>query len=396
MFLIEANQGFVVLFSEQREILEVIFNSFEESLPMVAGMPLKSVFDPQNYEKVEKFFKEIEQKKVAFGWELNVKVNDQTHLMFFYGGAFKEKRILIASFTSSYALTLLDDLIKINNEQSNELRKLMKTQMANAIELSQREKGYFDQLTLLNNELSNIQRELYKKNLELQKINDQKSVFLGIAAHDLRNPLQTILLAVDSVRYEMQQWMSADTPNTLTLIEDAADSMLRIIKDFLDYSQMESGGFKLLKDLTDYQALVEKEVLSQKLLAAKSGKDVILNIVGKLPLLLLDSGKISQVLMNLIGNAVKFSPALASVYVEVRVEQPFVITSVKDHGPGILEDQKQFLFQPFSKLKQNLPREKKGTGLGLYISKKIIDEHGGKIVVSSEPGKGATFTFFLS
>lgn len=249
----------------------------------------------------------------------------------------------------------------------------------------------YDELSHLNNELATAQRELARKNAELGRLNEQKNQFLGMAAHDLRNPLEVILTYSEFLLEDAAPALGPDQVELIHTICSSSHLMLRLVEDLLDVSRIEAGRMELDLAPVDLGALVAGNVRRNRVLAAKKEIDIRLDVQGELPSLRLDASKMEQVLDNLIGNAVKFSPPGSPVEVRVSLADRVMI-SVEDHGPGIPADLLGTLFEPFTR---GRIRGAKGAGLGLAIVKNIVAGHGGDIQVQSEPGRGATFQVCL-
>ena len=246
-------------------------------------------------------------------------------------------------------------------------------------------------LVSANNELSNLGRELQKKNAELVKLNDLKNQFLGMAAHDLRNPIGVILSYSDFILEEAGDVLEEEHRQFLATIRKSSDFMLKMLNDLLDITKIESGRLDLELEPVDLTTLIEQNVVLNRVLAAKKGIHVAFHHDADLPPAPVDRGKIDQVMNNLISNAVKFSPAGTTVTVRVFRSGDEATVSVKDEGPGIPDEERQKLFQPFSRTSAQSTGGEKSTGLGLAIAKKIILGHRGKIWVESKIGEGSTF-----
>jgi len=280
-----------------------------------------------------------------------------------------------------------DDLFRINNEQANALRAALKETALQRRTQEERDAFLYDELSRLNNELSTAQRELAKKNAELTRLNDLKNQFLGFASHDLRNPLEVILIYSRFLLEDAAPVLSPEQTEFVQIIRSSSGQMLRLVEELLDVSRIEAGRLDLDLAPVDLDALVRSQVVRSRVLAAKKGIEIGFEPAGALPPLRLDASKIEQVLDNLIGNAVKFSPPDGRVEVRVSRETDRAVVSVRDHGPGIAPDLLDRLFEPFTRGRLGA----KGAGLGLAIVKSILTGHGGDIRVESEPGEGATF-----
>ncbi|MBF0543031.1 MAG: HAMP domain-containing histidine kinase [Candidatus Riflebacteria bacterium] len=248
-------------------------------------------------------------------------------------------------------------------------------------------------LLRLNTENSSLSRELYKKNSELKQLDEIKNRLLGIAAHDLRGPAGVILGFCEL----LQEQLTPDSAGLefLSEIRGCAEFQLRLVSDVLDYSKIEAGKIDLKFRMVDISAILEDNLKFHRLLSRK--KEIIIeNFFEKgLPHILADPTRITQVLNNLISNAIKYSFEKGKITVRLsRVSEEFQI-AVEDQGPGIPEKELNLLFKPFSRTSVRPTAGEPSSGLGLAIARKIILEHHGRIWVESQLGKGTIFTFTL-
>ena len=225
-------------------------------------------------------------------------------------------------------------------------------------------------------------------NEKLTKANADKNRYLGIAAHDLRNPLSSIrglseLMIEAPLEPEQQR-------EFLQTIHRTSDELLWLVNDLLDVAVIESGKLELKRKDEDIAKLVERRI--RHLEPQARGKEIALKrdmpdgIVASV-----DPSRMAQVIDNLVSNAVKFSPRNTTVEVALRREGDRFVLSVQDQGPGIPEADRKLLFKSFQKLTARPTAGEKSTGLGLAIVKKVVDTHGGTIEVESEPGRGTRF-----
>jgi len=227
---------------------------------------------------------------------------------------------------------------------------------------------------------------------QLKKLNDQKNKFLGMAAHDLRNPIGGILGYSEML---LEGELSEDDQAMVSRIQQSSQFMLRLLNDLLDISQIESGKLDLKLESTDIAALVTQNVELNRIIAAKKNIKVALTATAGLPRLQVDPSKVEQVLSNLISNGIKYSFPDTTVSVSVEARDPDVLICVRDQGQGIPADELGKVFQEFQKTSVKSTAGEKSTGLGLAIVQKIVEGHGGRIGVESEVGKGSMFFFTL-
>jgi signal transduction histidine kinase len=247
----------------------------------------------------------------------------------------------------------------------------------------------------LNKELNNLTRELHKKNAELIRLNELKNQFLGMAAHDLRNPLGVIMGYSDFLIDDLQNELPGDQLKMLQSINSSSEFMLHLINDLLDVTVIEAGKLVINKQTIDLAGLMRHNVELNGSIAAKKGIGITLAINDSIPEIVADAVKIEQVLNNLLGNAIKFSPLNSNILVNLGVTEASVLISINDQGPGMASTEIETVFAPFNKGHARATGGEKSTGLGLAIVRNIIQGHGGKIWVDSIEGLGTTFSFTL-
>ncbi|OGP85276.1 MAG: hypothetical protein A2Z08_02160 [Deltaproteobacteria bacterium RBG_16_54_11] len=230
------------------------------------------------------------------------------------------------------------------------------------------------------------------KEKEVEKI---KSELISNVSHELRTPLSTIKEGIALIDDGALGSLHADQKDMLSRVKKNIDRLSRLINDLLDMSKIEAGRMELKKSSVNIPALVA-EVLASFRDQAKNKKIEFAARVGKdIGPLYIDRDRISQVLTNLIANSVKFTPANGRITVGIKDKKKEAEISVADTGIGISAKNISGLFDRFSQFNRDFGPGERGTGLGLPISKEIIELHGGRIWVESEPGTGSTFTFSL-
>ena len=239
------------------------------------------------------------------------------------------------------------------------------------------------------------ERDLLEKSRELQVLNARKNQFMGVLAHDLRNPLCGFLVIAELLEEELGAQLSPGNQQLLTTIRDQSQGMLTMINDLLDVASIEAGQLRLSLAQADLRPLLERAVGLNRLLAAKKRIAVELELSDAPVLCRYDAGKLEQVINNLLGNAIKFSPPGSTVRVVLALEADAVSCAVQDQGPGLSPQELEQLFQPFVTGQARGTFGERSTGLGLAIAKRIVDGHQGRLVVSSSPGAGSTFTVRL-
>ncbi|MDH4182821.1 MAG: HAMP domain-containing histidine kinase [Nitrospinota bacterium] len=226
----------------------------------------------------------------------------------------------------------------------------------------------------------------------LAELNQMKNKFLGMAAHDLRNPLASIrgfaeLLQEGALDEEAKK-------EFLEIIRQSADDSLKLINDLLDVSVIESGKFDLDLHRANLAGLIEDRVALMRNIAGMKNISIEVN-VASLPDMEFDRGKINQVIDNFVSNAIKYSPAGTTVFVESEIGEGEVAVRVTDQGPGIPEKELAGMFGEFHKTSVRPTGGEKSTGLGLAIVKRIVTAHKGRVGVESQVGKGSVFYFTI-
>ena len=235
-------------------------------------------------------------------------------------------------------------------------------------------------------------RELEQKSRELELASRHKSEFLANMSHELRTPLNAVLgyteLISDSIYGEVPEKIR----DVVTRIDKSGRHLLGLINDVLDLSKIEAG--QLTLSLGDYsmRELVQTILVATESLAAEKKLALKIDVGADLPRGRGDERRLSQVLLNLVGNALKFTEA-GEVRVRAGLEDGRFVVAVADTGPGISPSDQERIFEAFQQVDSSLTRKKGGTGLGLSIARRIVELHGGRLWVESAPGKGSTFSF---
>ena len=245
-----------------------------------------------------------------------------------------------------------------------------------------------------NNELSNLTRQYQKANSELTKLNQQKNHFLGVAAHDLRNPLASILAYCDFLLEDIDQ-TNDEQIRFVQIIQNSSHYMLGLLEKLLDIARIEAGKLKLEMQPTALDLLIRNNLDINRPLAQKKGIALQFHSHESVPPLRLDPMKIEQVLNNLLSNAIKFSHSGSTIRVELFRTGDCATVAVHDQGIGIATKDLAQLFQPFTTLNARGTAGETTTGLGLAIVQKIITGHQGRIWVESHEGRGTSFFFSL-
>jgi len=230
---------------------------------------------------------------------------------------------------------------------------------------------------------------------QLVELNDMKNKFLGMAAHDLRTPLGVIKGYADIMEEGVFGEIAPGNKEPLQAIVRHCKKMLALISDLLDVSAIESGRLDLRIQKVDLHVYLQEIHKENSLLAQAKSMELVLEMPPELPVLWMDPDRISQVINNLVMNAIKFSNPHTRIILKVVCLEGAVAISVSDQGQGIPASELPQLFAFFSKTTVRPTGGESSSGLGLAIAKRMVEAHHGMIWVESQIGKGSTFTFTL-
>jgi signal transduction histidine kinase len=253
-----------------------------------------------------------------------------------------------------------------------------------------------EQLEQVNRRLAESNRELNEANEKLRELSDMKEEFLALTTHDLRSPLTVISGVINFFTSGRLGDMTPEQKNMVAMMERNTQSLIELVNDLLDASKLESGTLRLEVAPVELAPLVAE--LRETMLPMAKEKEIALeeHVPAGLPAVSADRAKLRRVLVNLLSNAVKFTPKGGRI--EVNAERDgdrAVRVSVTDTGVGIPPEDLARLFDKFEQARSRATRSEKGTGLGLYITRQLVELHGGHIDVESEVGQGSTFSFTI-
>ncbi len=260
-------------------------------------------------------------------------------------------------------------------------------------------------------ELAQSQEDLIKANRELARMADRlrtisqiadearqaKEQFVANVSHELRTPLNMIIGFSEMITQTPQIYGERLPPALLadiTAIQRNSQHLSKLVNDVLDLSQIEADRMTLSKDWTDVRDIIDEAITAVTLLYSSRGLYLKTEVASDLPLVLCDETRVRQVLLNLLSNAGRFTEH-GGVCVSARQQNTNILISVCDTGLGIAEADRNRLFEPFRQLDSSIRRKHEGSGLGLSISKRFVEMHGGEMWLESEVGVGTTFYFSL-
>jgi signal transduction histidine kinase len=265
-----------------------------------------------------------------------------------------------------------------------------------------------DELGALATRMNQMSRELYRLytdqrqaaqqlqtlNEQLERASQAKSNFLASMSHELRTPLNAILGYTELILDEIYGEVPAKIRDVLERVQQSGRHLLGLINDVLDLSKIEAGSMELSPTEYSVRDIVETVSSSLRSLAAEKGLEFVAGAQADIPVAFGDGRRIAQCLMNLAGNALKFTQQ-GRVEIGVECQAETLVYRVSDTGIGIPQHQLESIFAEFQQADSTITNEYGGTGLGLSITKKFVEMHGGRIWVESERGKGSTFFFAI-
>jgi signal transduction histidine kinase len=250
-----------------------------------------------------------------------------------------------------------------------------------------------------NDELAQFSDAFNRSALALSKMEEErlqldkaKSEFLSITSHELRTPITPLKAQLQMLQQEYFGTLNEKQKESVKVILRNAERLNKIIEDFLEISRIEAARLKFAFKKTNLQETIQETVQFMEGFAKEKNISLIVNAEA-LPIIEADPDRISQVLRNLLHNAIKFSPSNSSIEIHAETQKDHVRFSVKDQGVGLTAEDQIRVFEPFYQVEKTLSRNYGGTGLGLTICRGIVEAQKGKIWVEGKPGEGCTFFF---
>ena len=246
---------------------------------------------------------------------------------------------------------------------------------------------------LLEEELRRRNYQLEQQNLAIEEANRFKTEFVSMVSHELRTPLTSIQGYAELLLEDER--IAGEQRESLTLVKKNSGRLLGLINDLLDLSRMEAGRLDLHRTSLDLARLIPEVAGSLRPLIEAKRQRLRLDLGDALPAVWADADRVTQILANLISNAHKYTLVEGSITVAARRDDGFVRVDVSDTGIGLSPEDQAQLFTKFFRAHDRSSQAGGGTGLGLVITRSLVELHGGQITVSSAPGQGSTFTFSL-
>lgn len=285
-----------------------------------------------------------------------------------------------------------DTLIKAGDE---ELITVLANQIGQALENARLFEKTWQAQQDLENKVEERTHALTLALDEVKKISKHKTDFISSVSHELRTPLTSIKGYAAILLAEKLGALPAEVKERLAKINRHSDELTHFVNDLLDISRLESGKIIMKRAGHDLKPIVDKVVDLLLVQAKEKQIELCADIAKDTPFVFIDSSQIERVFINIIGNALKFTPAKGKITVQSHSVDKTVQVDITDTGCGISENDKEAIFEEFYRVDNPINQQVKGTGLGLALVKRIIEAHNGKIWVKSGVGAGSTFSFTL-
>ena len=268
------------------------------------------------------------------------------------------------------------------------------TQLGQQLGIALQNLDQYTNLQTISGQLQARQAEIETKNRDLERADQMKSEFLANMSHELRTPLNAIIGFSELLQEQFYGPLNKEQDDYLANIRTAGEHLLGLINDILDLSKIEAGRMELDLEAVDLPQVLASSITIVKEKAHNNGVHLSVD-VGDTGAITADARKLKQILFNLLSNAVKFTPSGGSVSLTAHVDGETAAIAVTDTGTGISAEDQQKLFREFTQVDGSLSRRHEGTGLGLALTKRLIELHSGTISVRSALGAGSTFTVRL-
>lgn len=279
-------------------------------------------------------------------------------------------------------------------EHRDRLEELVRERTGHLLELNEKLSREIDIGRRREEELQRVLTDLAEAKERAEAADRLKSAFLATMSHELRTPLNSIIGFTGIILRERVGSLNDEQKKQLTMVLNSARHLLALINDVLDISKIEAGQLQVAQETIDLRPIIEKAVQSARPLADQNGLDLECEIPTDIGTVTGDARRIEQVVLNLLGNAIKFTPE-GSVRIRCASEPDRVVVRVEDTGIGIKPEDIETIFEAFRQADTGLKRKYEGTGLGLSISRRLVELMGGRIWATSALGTGSTFSFSL-
>lgn len=351
------------------------------------------LLDDSSHTKGLRFLSQLKGGEPVVNWELCFSVAGEPRPLSVAGLELGTETLIMAAKSSAALRAFCRELAVSKTEQSTAYLDLLTAW--DATETVVDDTDVYNDFMRMYNDLTRLQRESASQNAKLQRVSSEKDRILDMAAHDLRNPLNVICLLADGLTHQVAGRLTEGEQSSLVKIKETALDMGRLINNILDTARSSPGLPELLLQTGDLHQLVRDRINLIQPLAITKDISIALICEENLPKISCDLGRIQQVIDNLLGNAIKFSPMKTRVELHLQMTPHGLLMTVCDQGPGIPEDELSTIFQPFVKGTARSTQGEPSNGLGLAICVSIVEAHGAKIWAENAPQAGAAMKVLL-
>ncbi|MBU1672195.1 MAG: GAF domain-containing protein [Actinobacteria bacterium] len=226
---------------------------------------------------------------------------------------------------------------------------------------------------------------------EIRRLEQSRSDFVSMVSHELRTPLTSIKAYVDTLQRQDAGFDEETRTGFVKVIARETERMIRLINDLLDLSRIEAGRLEIRPTPLDLAELISR--VASRIEPQALGRRISIDVPGEMEPVMAEAGKLEQVLLNIVSNAIKFSPEDGEIRISARPLREKVMIEVRDQGSGIAPENLPYIFDRYTRVGRPGPSGARGSGLGLYVTRKLVEAHGGRIWADSEQGKGTSMLF---
>jgi len=343
--------GVLLRCAREGAVIAIVNDGIGLAGSLQVGKPFWSCAYLDNDARARSLIADLGSSGAVYEMPLSVDLGGHPKLLTFSGGVVGDELILVGSAVEGYTGEIYEDLIRINNEETNALRAALKSL-------------------------------------------EQRSRYAAIVAHDLRNSIGSIASSVELL-LEDRETLDPGQLQFVSIIDRTSCAALALVSDLVDLTLLETGRLEIKRKSIDLGALIRKNAETNRLLARRKNIRLETETAPGLPTVNADPARVEQVLTNFISNAVKYSEPDTRVSVRATAVGDEVLVEIRDQGQGIPPQEIGKLFRLYQKTSVRPTGGEQSTGLGLAIARQIVEAHGGKVGVESEVGRGSTFHFTL-
>lgn len=386
-----ATQGIAFTCAADGTLRELLHDDCGLAPCFEVGRPLLSLFDPGSHRKVL----ELMTHAVAVDMELVARCGERATALCF-AAARTDGGILLAAARSRAGLQrLCAHMSETDERYAHQFAELLVH--TSAVGPDTETGTLWEDFTRMYHDFARLQRQVVRQNAELRRLGEEKDRIMRTVAHDLRSPLSAIRYTVEYLARSLAGRATARERESVERITDVTRRMARLLDDLLESSRSAAIAPKpeLRRRAVALADLVTETVRLCESMADSKGIALELHADASLPPVAVDRDHVQQVLLNLIDNALKFSPSGTAVVVTLERREQEAVIGVSDQGPGIALEERERVFEPYVRGAAQPTGGEPSTGLGLAICRSLVEAHGGRLWVENANGRGAAFRFTL-